>query len=461
MRNTIRNSSLLLFVFSCLTLVSQDSSTYKQDTLSYVEFIEMVKEYHPSAVNARIDSAQGILLERASRGSFDPQLKSKYKEKFFQEKFYYRVFDAKLVVPTILGIDIEAGYGNNDGLFLNNENFTPDGGTGYIGVKIPLGKGLFIDENRLGLRLAQQQRDQKQALGQLALNDLLLEASMSYWKWYVTVNVSRNQEEAIELARDRFELVKREFISGETPAVDTLKAYVQLQERTLSLLSAKQNEVNAHWKLMTYFWREANYLRDDLVPEVPASITNSSFDANNTFWNAHPALVYYMTKYKSYEIERRLKAEKLKPKLDFEYKHLYNQVFPTLDGVGNEPLWGFNFSFPLFLRRERNELKLSNLKIEQALNEYNLKQRDLETKLLGLEAEFELLEQQLNAQEDAVESYERLIIAETIKYRIGESTLFELNAWEQKMIEGQNKLIKLKSKQNLISAKIAWVLVSW
>lgn len=455
MISCIRNSLVLLLFLSLGNVVRA------QDTLRYLDFLEMVKDYHPTAQNADLTSQQGILTERSARGGFDPKIKSDYKEKFFQDKFYYRVFDAKLVVPTITGIDIEAGYGNNDGKFLNAENFTPVGGTGYIGVNIPLGKGLFIDENRAQLRLAQQQRSQQEALGKLALNDLLLEASVSYWEWYRAVNVSKNQEDAIQLSAERLEMVRQEFYTGESPALDTLKAYVQYQERVLNYLSAKQLEVNAHWMLMTYFWDGQNYLKTDVLPENPKSISNNPFGADSDFWNNHPALVYYMTKFKSYDIERRLKAEKLKPKIDFEYKHLYNQVFPTFDNLGNSQYWGFNFAFPLFLTRERNDLKLSKLKIQQAQNDYDLKQRQLETKLKAYEVEFKLIEEQLLAQSVTVASYDDLIVAETIKYRIGESSLFELNSWEQKMISGQNKLYRLKAKQNLISAKIAWVLVSW
>jgi len=289
----------------------------------------------------------------------------------------------------------------------------------------------------------------------LALNDLLLEASVSYWNWFQAVNIAKTQENSIVLAKDRFEMVKNSFISGESPAVDTLKAYVQYQERVLSYLSAKQNEVNTHWNLLTYFWDQELYLKTDLIPESGEEVLKT-MTSNKEFWDDHPALVYYMTKYKSYDLERKWKAEKLKPKLDFEYKHLYNRVFPSFESFGNSQYWGFNFSFPLFLRKERNDLKVSKLKINQALNEYKLKERELENKLKGYEAEFAIIQEQTIAQEQAVDTYTKLIRAETIKYRIGESTLFELNSWEQKMIKGQNKLFKLRAKQHMISAKIAW-----
>lgn len=460
MNPLIRNIKLSKLAFSLL-FVCLHFGLKSQDTLRYKEFLELVKAYHPSAVNASLIAQQGALLEKSARGNYDPNLVSKYKEKYFQDKFYYRVFDAKLVVPTILGIDFEAGHGNNDGKFLNAENYTPSGGTGYLGVTIPLGKGLFSDENRVQLRLAQQQKMQKEALGRLSLNELMLEASLSYWEWYQAYYIAKNQKSGIEFAKDRFNLVRKSFIAGDVAAVDTLKAYVQYQEREIAYLSAQQYEVNAHWKLLNYFWDQQDYLRIDLIPEESSKSNLLNQNINDDFWIEHPALIYYMTKYKSYDAERKLKVEKLKPKLNFEYKRLYNQVLPTFSGLGTDQYWGFSFAYPILLRKERADLKISNLKIEQALNEYKLKERELSNKLKSYELAFDLVNEQLEVQKENISSYSKLINAETIKYRIGESTLFELNNWEQKMIAGTNKQFALEAKKNILSAKIAWALAVW
>ena len=460
MNSLIRNikQSKLGFFIAFITITFGVNA---QDTLRYKEFLELVKAYHPTSINSAITADQGTLLVKSARGNYDPNLVAKYKEKYFQDKFYYRVFDSKLVVPTILGVDFEAGYGNNDGKFLNAENYTPSGGTGYLGVTIPLGKGLFTDENRIQLRLAKQQQMQKEALGRLSLNELMLEASLSYWKWYQAFYIAKNQALAITLAENRFNLVKKSYSSGDVAAIDTLKAYVQYQEREIAYLSARQYEVNAHWLLMNYFWNEENFLSLSVIPERKVETPKIEEQLNDDFWKEHPALVYYMTKYKSYEAERKLKVEKLKPKLNFEYKKLYNNVLPTFSGIDTDQYWGFNFAYPILLRKERADLKLSNLKIEQALNEYRLKERELSNKLKSYELEFDYVNSQLTVQQRNIIAYNRLIGAETTKYRIGESTLFELNTWEQKMIAGTNKQYALEAKKNILSAKIAWALAVW
>ena len=64
-------------------------SAYSQDTLWYDDFMQMVKSNHPDAINANLIQEQADLQLRAARGAFDPELVSKYKEKYFQDKFYY------------------------------------------------------------------------------------------------------------------------------------------------------------------------------------------------------------------------------------------------------------------------------------------------------------------------------------------------------------------------------------
>ena len=159
------------------------SLSFGQDVLSYDNFLLLVKEFHPEAQLAQLQSDKGSQLEKAARGNFDPVLSSKIKEKFFDKKSYYNLYSADITLPTISGITVSGGYTNNTGQRLNPQNYTPSDGTGYLGVSIPLGKGMFTDENRAGLQIAKQQKEQYEQLSQLTLNDLLFEASTSYWDW--------------------------------------------------------------------------------------------------------------------------------------------------------------------------------------------------------------------------------------------------------------------------------------
>ena len=225
-----------------------------QDSLTYDNFIDLVKVYHPTAKRAKLQNQKGELIVKDARGNFDPVLKSEYKEKYFQSTHYYLLFDAELYIPTASPINVKVGHFNNGGTFLNQENFNPDKGEStegltYIGVEIPLGSGLFTDKSRTGLKVAKELQKQKLATSDLTLNDLLFNASLAYWDWYKYHKMAENLENATQVGRDRLEYVKKEFFTGESAGLDTLKAFVLWQNRNQNYLEAKRNAISAFYQL--------------------------------------------------------------------------------------------------------------------------------------------------------------------------------------------------------------------
>ena len=174
MINIIRNKRIILGIFVlCITHV------YAQNKLSYLDFLRQVKQYHPLALKANLTREQGSLFVKQARGIYDPILTSKYKEKDYNSKNYYTMFDTDVKWKTITGIQLMGGFGNDQGVYLNPENTTPSGGLGYLGASIPLGKGLFFDENRLLLKGAQQIQNQLNADSEAQFNDLFFKSSES------------------------------------------------------------------------------------------------------------------------------------------------------------------------------------------------------------------------------------------------------------------------------------------
>lgn len=437
--------------------------SFAQDTLSYEQFIELVVATHPTAKRAALQGEMGDALVRFARGNFDPVVQSKLKEKYFQDKHYYTLFNSEVSIPTITGIELKAGYGDNGGVFLNPENYTPTEGTGYIGVKVPLGAGMFTDENRAGLKMAQQQLSQQEALAELTLNDLLLEASIAYWDWYQYHYTSENLLEATLLSTDRFEFVKQEFFVGESAANDTLKAFVQWQDRYQEFFEANRNAVKAFLTMNTFLWDDSLVLKQGLVPSTLSfsDVDTQLLDSISDLSEMHPSLRYYEAKRLEAIAGRRLKVEKLRPKLNFEYSLLTPGIMPEFDGFGNNQLWGLSFEFPLLLRSERAGVQMAKIKIQDYQLTYDLKERELINKLQNQYRQTSLLKEQLTTLEGSVSAYEKLVVAEQLKYRMGESTLFELNMWEQKMIENQNKFLSLSSKYATSYAKIKWIKADW
>jgi outer membrane protein TolC len=67
-----------------------------------------------------------------------------------------------------------------------------------------------------------------------------------------------------------------------------------------------------------------------------------------------------------------------------------------------------------------------------------------------------ILKNQVALYEDATENYNKLLIAETIKFQTGESSMFLINARQMKLLEFESKLIEVKSKYLKALAGVAW-----
>ena len=450
MRNTL--FSLLLSFLSVIVVQAQDSLTVDV-------FLGLVKEFHPQAVTADLQLEKGKQVLRDARGNFDPVITSKYKEKFFQDKNYYNLFNADVVVPTITGIEARAGYSNNAGKYLNPQNTTPTDGVGYLGVSVPIGKGMFTDENRAGLRIAKYQKEQYERLSQLSINDLLMEASTAYWAWYQNYYYAVYLDSAVAINKRRLQFVKDEFSVGESSENDTLKAFVQWQDRLQESYDAKREAVSSFLLLNTFLWDDAMGLKQELKPFYNDELALTTIA--DSALNQHPALLYYDAKRMETIAYKRLTAEKLKPKLNLEYNLLYQGVMPEFGGLGNNQLWGLSFEMPLFLRSERAGFQLAKIKIQEIELQYDQKERELGNKLLNEKAQFEVLQTQTSTLNISLQAYAKLISAERLKFSLGESSLFELNMWEQKQIDNQLKTVKLHSKKNLTKAKINWLQASW
>jgi outer membrane protein TolC len=118
--------------------------------------------------------------------------------------------------------------------------------------------------------------------------------------------------------------------------------------------------------------------------------------------------------------------------------------------------FGINASFPLFLRSARGDLELVRLEMTSNQLKINQKQLEILNKVEALGKELEVTFQQVETNQAMVLNYQRLLDAENEKFRVGESSIFLLNTREQKLIEAQLKLLKLKTNYSKLKGKLDW-----
>ncbi len=457
---------LLFWVFNPVPGTAQKES----GELSYSKFIEYVEQYHPVTVQAGIVAETGALEIRKARGEFDPVVSSEISQKQFDGKTYYDLSSHQLKIPTWFGIEGKAGFESNDGVFLNPENSTTTSGLWYAGISVPVGQGLFIDKRRAMLRQAKEYSKASEAERQLMINNLLLDASNAYWNWYIAAREVSIYSEGVQLARERLEATKKGAKVGDRPTIDTLEANIQWQNRQIRLEQAQLNFNKSTLDLSTFLWWKNNTPLElsestrpqQETPDVYNGLAAFGFDIDSLNMS-HPLLVRQQRQLAVLEIERQLKAEMLKPRLNLSYTPLVqaNGDNPLTQYSSNNYTWGLNFSIPLLLRQERAELQQTKLKIEAMEQTVNQRSYELFNTASAYLIEVQNLQGQIELYKTNVESYRKLLEAEQKKSAIGESSLFLVNAREVSYLDAQMKLSELTAKQQQALAGLKWAVAKW
>ncbi len=279
-----------------------------------------VKKYHPlvKTANLEINKAQANLM--MARGGFDPKIEVDFKEKQFKDKEYYSILNSSFKIPTWYGIEIKAGFDNNDGIYLNPENTVPNQGLTSLGITVPLGQGLFINQRMADVRKAKIQLKLSQAERKLQAIAVLYDASIAYFNWKKTYNEVKLYETYSSNAQIRFKGIKQLIKAGDKRAIDSIESGISVKNRLLNLEDSKLKLNKAKLELSNFLWLENSIpleLADSLIPEtaVDASIqetlkTNDLVNTDFTLDN-HPKINALQNKIEILTVEKKLKANML------------------------------------------------------------------------------------------------------------------------------------------------------
>ncbi|WP_324719600.1 TolC family protein [Salinimicrobium sp. HB62] len=429
-----------------------------QQVLGFTEYLAYVKQYHPVARQANLQLEMGEAELLRARGAFDPKLEVDYARKEFKGTEYYDILNSTFKIPTWYGIELKAGFDQTEGVYLNPERTVPPEGLFSAGVSLSAAQGLIIDKRRAVLRSARALMDEAAAERDLLISEVLYEAAVAYLQWAQLHREMEVYNEFVINARQRYQGISRSAAAGEIPAIDTVEAGITLQDRRLELEQTRVKLLKQRLEVSNFLWLE-NKVPVELQPEIfPEDILDGTeiFHEEIEDWldgfvlNEHPKLQALQAKLQALRIERRLKINNLLPKVDLEYNFLTPEPELVDNFDTSNYKAGVKFSFPLFLRKERGELKLAKYKLEDASLELELSRRQIDNKVEALLQELESYVDQVNITEEMVENYQRLLQAEERKFSFGESSLFLINTRENKLIEAQ-----LKQNQILVKYLVA------
>lgn len=450
-------------LFAC-TLQAKDSLRI----LTEAQFLEMVRLYHPVAKQASlvVDLAKANLI--AIRGQFDPVFFFDNERKTFDGKNYFNYNHGGVTLPTWWGIELYGGLENNFGDLINSEaTLVP---SSYLGAKIPLLKDLVLDKRRTALQQARLFRTQSEFERNLIINDLLLDAYFSYWNWAKDYRIYQVLTNTVAINALRYELIKIAYQQGDRAAIDTTEALAQLQNFQQMQADAWLKFRKSSLELSNFLWLEDEtpaYISENIVPDTAwamlkfQSLTLNSLDEwlRNTLAN-HPKLQIFDYKLQALEWERRLKLQNLLPKADLKYNFLQKGYEPW-KGVNwafmeNNFKFGISMQVPLPNRKGIGEFRAARIKLRSTDLERDLTRLGIENKIRYHYQEVLNLQQQIRIYEDAYQNYLKLLEAEQLRFGLGETTLFILNARENKALETLQKLLELKAKFYQAFASLNW-----
>lgn len=452
------------FIISLFILFNFQINSQEKAVLTFEEYTNYVKKFHPIAKQAQLKLKQAKAELQKSRGNFDPKIESEFARKDFKKTDYYNILDAKLKIPTWFGVELKAGFEKNSGVFLNPERDVPDNGLYSAGASIDI-FGIWINKRVATLKKAKVLAKQRNIEYQLLLNEIIFEASNTYFAWKNAYDNKRMYSNFITVTDTRLNGIKLAVTVGDKAPIDSIEAKIALQNRKIAFKQAEIDYQKARLEMESYLWTEEEYpleIQENIQPQE--IITKNTIDTvfklpkNNqelqALINNHPKITLLNQKIESLSIERRLKIRELFPKLKIDYNFISPQVNQIDTFNSNEFKTGFTFSYPLFLRKERAALKLNNIKHESLNLKTKSKQLKISNKLKALWNSINIYTEQLSILNNAIKNYQILLKAEERKFSVGESSLFLINSREQKLIDIQLKKNTVSLKLNNTKAKL-------
>lgn len=430
--------------------------------LTYNEYLGYVKKYHPmvKSANLEVTSAQANLM--MARGGFDPKIEVDFDKKQFKDKEYYSLLNGSFKIPTWYGIEVKAGFDNSEGIYLNPENTVPNQGLTSLGINIPLGQGLLINQRMADLRKAKIQIQLSQAQQKLQAIEVLYNASVAYFNWKRNYSEVQLYSTYLKNAEIRFNGVASLIKNGDKPAIDSVEAGIIVRNRKLNLEDSQLKLMKSKLELSNFLWLENNVpleLQDSIIPEeklentIKETLKTNELLVETISIENHPKINSLQRKLEILEVERKLKTNNLLPKIDLGYHYLSEPNYWNDTNFNNYKV-GVNFSFPLFLRKERGGLQLAKFKIQDTQYDLNLERVQLKNKINAQQTEINSLERQRKLISDLVKDYNTMLSSEERLFSFGESSIFLINSRENNLVSSQLSELSIENRYLISNAEL-------
>lgn len=459
---------LLLLLALCLPASAQqmvDSGA----VMTINDYYRIILSRHPVVLQTTTFSQDAKAQIRMAKGLLDPTLAVDYQGKTLTGTEYYQLWDNTLKIPVWFGTDFKLGYERNTGQSVSGEHETPANGLWYAGISVPLGQGLFIDERRNAILQARELPALAEADRIAVINAILLKATSDYWDWYFAWKRYELLDSAFVLAERRFDAVKARALLGDLPAIDTVEARVAVFDREILRAQAYTDYQNAMLNASVHLWGENEVpmeLTSSVIPlvelQMAKALSAESIDSLVAQAKVnHPDLIKIGVQQQQLAIEERYQRDRLKPRLNLQYNILAKEPgsFTSPGGTDyyrNNYKLGFQFNYPLLLRKERGKLQRVEIKQLQVSADRQQKEREVTNNIRVNQNNWMLLESQIRTQSTQVGYSRNLRDAEQTRFFTGESSFFLVNTREMALINSEIRLYELQVRLAKTQAMLYW-----
>jgi outer membrane protein TolC len=191
---------------------------------------------------------------------------------------------------------------------------------------------------------------------------------------------------------------------------------------------------------------------------LTVGLDESMFQRMDSLTVLHPDLQMARLKLQSMDLDRRMRVEALKPKLDLNY----NAITEAIEGdvLENYSLnnykWGLDFSIPIFLRQERGALRMTQVMIQEAELGLETKSAQVVFKAVSAMNELSTTNDQARVYVENVRDYLGLLNGERQMFDAGESSLFMVNSRELGYVNAQINFIDILAKNRKSDLKVGY-----
>jgi outer membrane protein TolC len=285
---------------------------------------------------------------------------------------------------------------------------------------------------------------------------------VAYFNWKRNFSEVVMYENYSVNAKIRYQGILELIKEGDKPAIDSVESGITLKSRLLSLEDSKLKLNKSKLDLSNYLWLEDNIpleLSDELIPEaqlianISETLKTNELQNNEFLINNHPKINALNNKVDMLDVDRKLKANALLPKVNVGYTYLSEPTYFDQFQFEDYKI-GLDFYFPLFLRKERGSLKLAKFKIQETQFQLEVEKVQIQNKVKGQKVELESILKQNKLINELVNSNDLLLQSEERLFSFGESSLFLINTRENNLISAQLAKIALENRYFTSNAEL-------